>query len=184
MDRKTSEELKLVPFDDGRPLTIKVFNDINIVFGPKGTGKSCILHAIARHYTESGIDANVYESASGRLDDIFDVKGKGLSINLNNYGISYCQDEIEAVLNAVEVDVTSTTKFKAYFETAVSNKNAKKILLKDIDTEEAGSAKRSFSKYFETAGKIECRRRLNFDPPCRLNFDPGMEAGGVASGCA
>lgn len=160
MDRKTSEELKLVPFDDGRPLTIKVFNDINIVFGPKGTGKSCILHAIARHYTESGIDANVYESASGRLDDIFDVKGKGLSINLNNYGISYCQDEIEAVLNAVEVDVTSTTKFKAYFETAVSNKNAKKILLKDIDTEEAGSAKRSFSKYFETAGKIEAFSEL------------------------
>jgi hypothetical protein len=21
---------------------------------------------------------------------------------------------------------------------------------------------------------VGCRRRLNFDPPCRLNFDPGM----------
>jgi NAD(P)-dependent dehydrogenase (short-subunit alcohol dehydrogenase family) len=29
-----------------------------------------------------------------------------------------------------------------------------------------------------------CRRRLNFDPPCRLNFDPGMEAGIVDAGCA
>jgi hypothetical protein len=29
-----------------------------------------------------------------------------------------------------------------------------------------------------------CRRRLNFDPPCRLNFDPGMEAGIVDVGCA
>ena len=28
-----------------------------------------------------------------------------------------------------------------------------------------------------------CRRRLNFDPPCRLNFDPGMEAGIVDADC-
>ena len=29
----------------------------------------------------------------------------------------------------------------------------------------------------------KCRRRLKFDPPCRLNFDPGMGAGVVAAGC-
>ncbi len=155
MDRKMSEALTLIPFEDGLPLTIRVFNDINIVFGPKGTGKSCILKAIAKHYTQNGIDANVYESTSGRLDDSFNVKGKGLSINLNNYGINYCQNEIETVLNAVEVDVTSTTKFKAYFETNISNKNAQKILLKDIDTEEDGNAERSFFKYQETASKVK-----------------------------
>ena len=33
-----------------------------------------------------------------------------------------------------------------------------------------------------TAG-LPCRGRLNFDPPCRLNFDPGMGAGVVAAGC-
>ena len=31
--------------------------------------------------------------------------------------------------------------------------------------------------------QLQCRRRLNFDPPCRLNFDPGMEAGIVDAGC-
>jgi len=30
---------------------------------------------------------------------------------------------------------------------------------------------------------LHCRRRLNFDPPCRLNFDPGMEAGIEDAGC-
>lgn len=154
MDRKTSEELTLTPFDDEKKLAIRVFNDINIIFGPKGTGKSCILQAIAKHYTKNGIDAKVYDSASGRLNDIFDVKGKGLSINLNNYGINYCQDEIQAVRAAVEVDVTSVTKFKAFFETNVSNKNAKLILLKDIDTQEEGDAERNFSKYHDSASKI------------------------------
>ena len=25
--------------------------------------------------------------------------------------------------------------------------------------------------------ELECPRRSNFDPPCRLNFDPGLVAG-------
>lgn len=154
MDRKTSEELTLAPFEDGKKLTIRVFNDINIIFGPKGTGKSCILQAIAKHYTKNGVDAKVFESASGRLHDIFDAKGKSLSINLNNYSINYCQDEILVVRSAVEEDVTSVIKFKTFFESTVSNKNAKLIRIKDIDTQEEGAAERNFSKYHDTAAKV------------------------------
>jgi len=87
LNRKTSEELNLCPFDDGSNMKIKAFNDINIIFGPKGTGKTCILKAIAKHYSESGIDARVYESASDRLGEIFDIKGRDLAINLNKYDI-------------------------------------------------------------------------------------------------
>lgn len=165
MDRKTAEELILVPFEDGTKLTIRVFNDINIIFGPKGTGKSCILSAIAKHYTKSGIDAKVYESASGRLNDIFDVKGKGLSLNLNTLGIDYCQDEIQMLRNASEVDITSVAKFKAFFESTVSNKNAKLILLKDIDPQEEGDAERRFSKFHETSSKIESFTAFVVDDP-------------------
>jgi len=165
MDRKTSEELTLVPFEDGKELTIRVFNDINIIFGPKGTGKSCILHAIAKHYTKNGVDAKVYESASGRINDIFDVKGRGLSINLNNYGISYCQDEIQVVRTACEMDVTSVIKFKAFFESTASNKNAKLILLKDIDTQEEGDAERTFNKYHDAALKIKTFSALVEEDP-------------------
>lgn len=154
MDRKTSEELTLIPFEDGKELTIRVYNDINIIFGPKGTGKSRILEAIAKHYTKYGIDAKVYESASGRLDELFDLRGRGLSINLNSYKINYCQDEIQAVRAAVEMDVTSVTKFKTFFESSVSNKNAKRLLLKDIDTQQDGDAERNFFRYHETALEI------------------------------
>ena len=30
---------------------------------------------------------------------------------------------------------------------------------------------------------LACRRRLNFDPPCRSNIDPGTGAAFAASGC-
>jgi hypothetical protein len=30
---------------------------------------------------------------------------------------------------------------------------------------------------------LVCRRRVKFEPPCRLNFEPGVDAGVVMSGC-
>jgi predicted ATPase len=152
LDRKTSEDLVLLPFDDDSILKIKAFNDINVIFGPKGTGKSCILMAIAKHYSENGIDARVYESASDRLDEIFDTKGKDLTINLNNLGINYCTNEIKALRAAGEVDVTNLGKYVAYFAAKSTNRNAKKILLKDIEPEEESGAKREFADVKEAVG--------------------------------
>lgn len=147
LDRKTPEELVLRPFDDGSMLTIKAFNDINVFFGPKGTGKTCILKAIAKHYTENGVDASVYKSASDNLDDIFDTKGKNLRIDLNDHGINYCTNEIGALRGACEVAVTGLGKYTNYFRVTNTSKNASKILLKDIDPEEVGSAKHEFTEF-------------------------------------
>lgn len=157
LNRKTSEDIVIYPFDDDSFLKIKVFNDINIVFGPKGTGKSCILNAIAKHYSENGIDAKRYESASDRLDDIFDLKGKELAVNLNWHDINYCTDEIKSLCDACEVDITSLSKYVAYFAAKTTNRNAKKILLKDIGTEKESAVKRTFTdvnKAVETTKEI------------------------------
>lgn len=155
LDRKTSEELILQPFDDGSILRLKAFNDINVVFGQKGTGKSCILKAIAKHYSEDGVEASVYESASDRLDEIFDIRGKDLAINLNSYDIKYCSDEIEALRASSEVAITSLGKYEAYFASKSTNKRAKKLLLKDIEPQEEGRARREFRELRKAAVTTE-----------------------------
>ncbi len=152
LDRKTSEYLTLRPFDDDSIIKVRAFDDINVVFGPKGTGKSCILRAIAKHYTESGIDAKVYESASDRLDEIFDTRGRDLTINLNNHDINYCTNEIKALRAAGEIGVTSLSKYVGYFAAKSTNRNAKKILLKDIESEEESGARREFDEFHEAVG--------------------------------
>ncbi len=152
LDRKTSEDLVLYPFDDDSILKIRAFNDINVVFGPKGTGKSCILKAIAKHYSENGIDARVYEPASDRLNEIFDIKGRDLTIDLNNHGINYCTNEIKTLRAASEVGVTNLSRYVAYFAAKSTNRNAKRILLKDIEPEEEGEAKREFTDVDEAMG--------------------------------
>ncbi|MES9903954.1 MAG: hypothetical protein ABW168_14925 [Sedimenticola sp.] len=147
LDKKVAEDLILTPFEDAIPLKLKVFNDINVVFGPKGTGKSCILKAIAKHYSDTGIDTKVYESASDRLDELFDTRGRDLTLNLKSHDISYCKDEIEALREASEGGVTSLAKYEIYFRIKSTNKNAKKIKIKDIEPEEEGGAKREFAEF-------------------------------------
>src|SRR5262249_32022298 len=152
---KTSEELLLQPFADESFLKLTVFNDINVLFGAKGTGKSCILDAVAKHYAESGLNATVYEHASDRLDEIFDIKGNDLQINLDTYAINYCSDEIELIRGAEEAGVTSLARYVAYFASKSTNRSAKRILLKDIDPEEEGTAKRAFLSNSEAVAKTQ-----------------------------
>ena len=153
LNNKSSEELLLVPFEDGAFLKLRVFNDINVVFGPKGTGKSCILEAIAKHYSDGGTEAEVYESASDRLDEIFDVKGKRLTFDLNAHSIENCAAEIEALRSASEVNITSLSSYVAHFAAKTTNKNAKKLLLKDLVPEEVGASKHEFEDFHAAVKK-------------------------------
>lgn len=155
LNKKTSEDLVLCPFDDGTTLKLKAYNDINVIFGPKGTGKSCILNSIEKHYADNGVDTTVYKPASDRLDEIFDTKGRKLTINLNNFGIEYCTDEIKHLRSAAEISIASLNKYRTFFETKATNKNAKKIRLKDIEPEKVGGSRREFVGFHDAVRKTE-----------------------------
>jgi len=153
LDKKIAEELILDPFDGDTFIRLRIYNDINVIFGPKGTGKSCILEAIARHYCDNGIEASVYVSDKRLLNTHFDLKGKNLTLNLDSYDIGYCKDEIEMLREAQEVDVTSLSRYVSHFSAKKTSKNAKKIKLKDIEPENPGPIKREFSEFKEAADK-------------------------------
>lgn len=177
LDKKIAENLTLNLFDDGSLLEFRAFNDINVIFGPKGTGKSCILKGIAKHYCDKGIDASVYEPATDKLDEIFDTKGKDLSLNLSTYGINYCKDEIQALREASEVSITNLSKYSNYFRSKTTNKNAEKIKIKDIELEEELAVKREFSD-FHDASK-ETAKFLSFlkgNPAVRKELNEGEYA--------
>jgi len=153
LTKKTCEELILLPFEDSAILKLTAYNDINIVFGPKGTGKSCILKAIAKHYNDKGMASTVYVSASDRLEELFDIKGRNLTINLNDFGINYCTNEIKAIREASEVAVTSLNNYIAHFSATTTNRNAKKILLKNLNPEEETTPKHEFTETHDASNK-------------------------------
>ncbi len=55
MDRKTSELVEMKLHDDSSSITFPVYNDVNVVFGGKGTGKTSILEKIEEHFKTQGM---------------------------------------------------------------------------------------------------------------------------------
>jgi predicted ATPase len=146
LDRKAPEELVLQPFEDESFLKLRFFNDINVVFGAKGTGKSCILRAVEEYYTSNGIEAHLFESGGADLDEACDIKGKSLKYDLTSHGLDAAQDAIKWIRGAKEMNVTAFSKYVQYFSATTTNRNAKRLRLKDIDREEHGSAERHFDE--------------------------------------
>lgn len=132
LDKKSPETISIKPFDDGKSLELTVYNDINVFFGSKGTGKSKILQAIALYYAKKGITANIYESSSAELKDIYDLNCRQMTIDLKDHGIDYCTKEIDSVRKAQEVDVTSLSKYLRHYSDKITNVNAQKLKIKDF----------------------------------------------------
>lgn len=156
LEKKTFEDLLLSPFEDASTLKVRVYNDINVIFGSKGTGKSCILKAIMRHYAERGIEVRLYESGgTDKFEETFDIKGRDLRINLDDYGMNYCTNEIGAILSASEVGVIGLSSYVTYFEMKSASGNSKKIKLKDIEIQQQGVAKRKFAEINKAFEKVK-----------------------------
>jgi len=145
LDKKAPEKISIKPFEDGKLFEIIVYNDINVFFGSKGTGKSKILEAIARYYANKGISADKFESGSASLGDIYDLNCKKISIDLLDYDIEYCKKEIDFVKKAQEKDVTSLSRYRQYYSAKIKNVNARKIKVKDFSTADIQVHKREFS---------------------------------------
>ncbi len=154
LDKKTPENLCMKPFEDDTEINIKVYNDINVFFGAKGTGKSCILEAIAKHYSSKGIQASKFESGADSLSSKYDLKGKSLTKNLDSYGINYCTDEIKRLKEAKECDVTRIQNYINFYKRESQNKNAKKILIKDLTQLNESKPKQKFKEYSGAQKKI------------------------------
>lgn len=155
IDRKHSEILTLQPFEDDTKVKVRVFNDINIIFGPKGTGKTKILEAIAKYYSNRGTKASVFESAPDKLADRFDIKGKNIEEVVDLNGIDCCQDEISRIRKAQESDITSLYQYREFFNSVNKNKNARKMKIKDLPILISDNADSKFNEYKDAHIRIQ-----------------------------
>ncbi|MBB1436698.1 MULTISPECIES: hypothetical protein [Pseudoalteromonas] len=155
IERKHSEVLTLQPFEDETKVKIRAFNDINIIFGPKGTGKTKILEAIAKHYSNRGTMASVFESAPDKLADRFDIKGKNIEESIDLQGVDCCHEEISRIRKAKELDITSLYKYREFFNSENKNKNAKRMKIKDLPTLLSENSDSKFNEYKDAHSKVQ-----------------------------
>lgn len=169
LSQKPKDKLVIYPFGNmAESIELDIYNDINIIFGSKGTGKSDILTALSNYYKGIGHATSVYKSNKTDLDIVFDSKGANFSCNVSEFGINDCSEEIEFLKNVVEVDVTSLIKYKQHFSELETNKKSQLLKIKLITNEDEASPNRKvddilsfielaedFTEDFVSSDKIE-----------------------------
>lgn len=169
LNNKKKETIQLNPFNSAAEIIdIDIYNDINILFGSKGTGKTDILKALSNYYNGIGFKTEVYESNSKRLDEVFDLKGNQFNLDYDNLGIDNCSNEFTSIKNATEKEVTSLSKYVDYYSNEATNKISKNIKVDKFTPLDENSSKRSFDEvksnlkkfiefkdYFSTDAKLK-----------------------------
>ncbi len=158
LNAKKHESIKIKPFVNDKPIELTVYNDINIFFGSKGTGKTELLKAIARHYSESGLKTRIYEATNEHVDNRFDLKGSGFAIKLPEQGIDDCHAELDHLRSVQEPNVTSLSSYVAYYSSVVTNARAKAIKGADYQKADERQPLRRFEDTRDAGAKVEAFR--------------------------
>lgn len=144
LDQKTKESIQINPFGIAELIDLDIYNDINIFFGSKGTGKTDILKALSTYYNGKGFKTEVYESNSKRIDDVFDLKGNQLIIDIESLAIDNCANEIASLRNAAEKGITSLSTYLRYYSAEATNKISQSIKVNQFTLLDENSSKRNF----------------------------------------
>lgn len=148
LDKKTKQSIELFPFqsDPFDKVNINIYNDINIIFGSKGTGKSDILHALSKYYNDLGIKTKVYQSTAQTLEVSYDLKGSTFDTNLSEFGIDDCYQELKNIRNSSEKNVTSLSSYRRYFSIEQTNKISKKLKIQNFTPLDEPTSTRDFKE--------------------------------------
>lgn len=132
LDKKIKESIEIVPFSVAELIKIDVYNDINIIFGSKGTGKTAILESLSRYYNNKGFKTEVYKSNSQHLNDAYNLKGADFNINITDHEVDNCISDFVFLKESAEQEVTSISKYVQHFSIQEKNKIAQKIKVKNF----------------------------------------------------
>ncbi|MGQ8336641.1 hypothetical protein ACUNWD_08830 [Sunxiuqinia sp. A32] len=149
LDKKTKENIELTPFTLAEQIKLDIYNDINIIFGSKGTGKTEILKALSKHYNDKGYKTSVYESNSKHLNDVYNLKGSEFTINLTDFDIEDCTTEFKLIKGATEQEITSIKKYLLHYSNQETNKISRKIKVKDFTSLDDSQSTRKFEEIKE-----------------------------------
>ena len=156
LNKKVKETIEIYPFKNlAELITLDIYNDINILFGSKGTGKTDILYALSKYFNEKGHKTNVYISNDLHLEDAFDIKGNTFNCDVSEFGIENCEKEIDFLKKATEKEIVSLNKYRIHFGWQVTNKISGALKIKNINHEDEFESKRVLEEIVDILDEFE-----------------------------
>lgn len=155
LDKKSKEVINLDPFGVAETVSLEIYNDINILFGSKGTGKTEILYALSEYYNNIGFNTKVYVSSSNRLEEEYDLRGLAYNATAESFGLEECTEDFTFLRSATEKDITSLNSYERHFSTQETNKISQNIVVKDLQLQDDASLARAHSEVRKTAELLQ-----------------------------
>jgi len=155
LNKKVKETIEIAPFTAAELIRLDIYNDINILFGSKGTGKTEILDALSRYFNAKGHKTNVYKSNEQHLNDVYDLKGNEYNINVAELEIDDCEEEIKFIKEVSEEEVTSISKYLLHYSIQETNKISLKLKIKNIAKLDEAQPQRKLEDVYSILTKIK-----------------------------
>ena len=122
LNQKKKKELPVSPAKDVH-FRIPIYEDINILFGQKGTGKSEILESLKKYYVENGTSLSEYTGSQKETDFQKLLKINENSETLEKLHIEDMADTFNGVYSWQEVNFIHISNYIHWEETRDNNKN-------------------------------------------------------------
>lgn len=131
LKQKRKKDITVSPANNVK-FTIPIYNDINIVFGQKGTGKTEILKSLQNYYNKNGTQAEIY--IGSERGETFEklLSCDGLQQDLTKFNIHNDISRCFGTINEWREKLpTSFNSYIDWWKTKDNNKSKKKMKITD-----------------------------------------------------
>ncbi len=111
--------------------TLPIYQDINVIFGQKGTGKTEIIKSLYEEYNQRGIQSSTYFGGQ-KISDFDNLLSTApMKRDPELFGRSNCEAEIESILNWSDEIPTPIEKYKLWITTKGNSKKKSQFKLSE-----------------------------------------------------
>lgn len=130
LNNKSSSEYNVSPHKNVN-FKLKIYEDINIIFGQKGTGKSEILKSLTINYDDSGVSYQSYIGSAKEDDFSKLLKITDIIRDVSSIGADPCKNQIGFLKKWEDTSPTLIKKYIEWCETKENNKNKSRMKITD-----------------------------------------------------
>lgn len=147
LNQKRKKEIPVSPYKKVN-FKLPFYEDINIIFGQKGTGKTEILESLKKYYIENGIAMESYKGNEKDSDFSKMLKVNDIIATADKLQLDSMRQQFIDVYNWKEELPTSFEKYISWMETKDNNKNKGRMKITEcVHIEEGGRDRKLESDY-------------------------------------
>ena len=113
---------------------LKVYQDVNVLFGPKGTGKTEIIKSLYEDLISHGVSCEKYIASEKGEDFKSILSNAAMERDISKVGADSCEDDFLTISTWKEIAPTPFKQYVTWFQTKEASANKRKMRITEAST--------------------------------------------------